>query len=121
MFTMIQITSNDDSNIVYTTSSGSLEKTDYDKLLPLVEDKIEQFGKVRLFFEMKDFSGWKPEAFVSDLKFDIKHAKDFEKVAMVGDKRWQEVVTAMMKPFTPAAVRFFGLNEREMAKAWVEQ
>ncbi len=117
---MIQITSDDNSNIVYTTSTGTLEKTDYDKLLPLVEDKIEQFGKVRLYFEMTNFTGWNTDAFLADLKFDLKHAKDFEKVAMVGDKRWQELVTGLMKPFTPAAIRFFEIGDREKAKDWLE-
>ena len=118
---MIQIETDNNSNIVYTTSSGTLEKNDYDALLPVVEQKIRQFGKIRLYFEMSNFTGWKPEAFLQDLKFDIKHVKDFEKVAMVGDKKWQELMTGLMKPFTSAAIRFFPLDEKETAKEWVEQ
>lgn len=118
---MIQITSNDNSNIVYTSSSGTLEKSDYEKLLPLVEDKIHQFGKIRLYFEMHNFKGWKPDALLKDLQFDFRHARDFEKVAMVGEKKWQEWMTELMKPFTPAGVRFFTFDDREQAKAWVEQ
>ena len=118
---MIQIQSEDNSNIVYTTSSGTLEKKDYDALLPLVEQKIQQFGKIRLYFEMTDFTGWKPDAFLRDLNFDIKHVKDFEKVAMVGDKKWQELITGLMKPFTPATIKFFPLTDKEKAKEWVGQ
>lgn len=118
---MIQITSNDNSNIVYTSSSGVLEKSDYDELLPLVEDKIRQFGKIRLYFEMHDFKGWKADALFKDLQFDFRHARDFEKVAMVGEKKWQEWMTELMKPFTTAGVKFFTFDDRERAKAWVEQ
>ncbi|HEU5145903.1 MAG TPA: STAS/SEC14 domain-containing protein, partial [Chryseosolibacter sp.] len=84
---MIQISSDSDSNVIYTTSSGTLHKSDYDKLLPLVEDKIRHFGKVRLCFEMTNFSGWTADAMFKDIMFDIRHARDFEKVAMVGDKK----------------------------------
>jgi hypothetical protein len=118
---MIQIQSDNNSNIVYTISSGTLEKKDYDTLLPLVEQKIKEFGKIRLYFEMSNFTGWKPDAFLRDLNFDIKHVKDFDKIAMVGDKKWQEMITGLMKPFTPAAIRFFPLTEKERAKEWVEQ
>lgn len=118
---MIQITSNDNSNVVYTISSGTLEKNDYDKLLPLVEDKIERFGKIRWYFEMNHFTGWKPDTFLRDLQFDIKHAKHFEKVAMVGETKWQEWITDIMKPFTSGTVKYFNLSEREKAKRWIEQ
>jgi hypothetical protein len=40
---------------------------------------------------------------------------------MVGDKKWQELMTGLMKPFTPAAIKFFPLDEKERAKEWVEQ
>jgi hypothetical protein len=118
---MIQITSDENSNIVYTTSSGTLQGGDYDRLLPFVEDKIKRHGKIRWYFEMKDFSGWKPDALLKDLQFDVRHVRDFEKVAMVGEKKWQEWLTGLMKPFISATVKFFLLSDREKAKAWIEE
>ena len=50
---------------------------------------------------------------------DLKHADDYEKIAMVGEKKWQEWITRFMKPFTNAEVRYFDLKEK--AKAWISQ
>lgn len=114
---MIDITVND--NTVFTISSGKLMKSDYEKLLPLVKDLISEYGRIRWYFEMRDFEGWSLDAFWKDVKFDLSHANDFEKVAMVGENKWQQVMTSLMKPFTKAEVRFFSLEEKEKAAKWI--
>jgi hypothetical protein len=118
---MIQIKTSEDSNIIYTTSSGKLDKKDYQELLPMVEAKIAKHGKVRWFFEMDHFQGWELDTFWKDIKFDIKHIHDFEKVAMVGEKKWQEWMTKSMKPFISADIKYFNLSERQIADQWIKQ
>ena len=39
---------------------------------------------------MKDFHGWDAGALWEDIKFDLKHFSDIERVAMVGEKKWQK-------------------------------
>lgn len=118
---MMQIISDSDSNIVYTISSEKLTREDYDRLLPIAEQKIEEKGSLRWYFEMENFSGWKPDAFWEDVKFDVKHVNDFEKIAMVGDKQWENWMTQAMKPFTGAAIKYFDITERASAKDWIRQ
>jgi hypothetical protein len=118
---MIRLSTSDDSNILFTTSSGTLDKNDYDTLLPIVENKILKYGKVRWYFEMDHFDGWKLDAFWKDIKFDVRHFKDFEKVAMVGDKRWQEWMVRSIKPFIPAEIKYFNLSEKDLAEQWIRQ
>lgn len=114
---MIDITISD--NIVFTTSSGKLTENDYEKLLPIVKDLIKQHGTVRWYFEMRDLEGWKLEAFWKDVKFDLSHADDFEKVAMVGENRWHQAMTVLMKPFTRAKVKYFSVEDKDEAKEWI--
>ena len=38
---------------------------------------------------MTGFQGWDAGAAWEDLKFDLKHFGDIERLAMVGDKKWQ--------------------------------
>ncbi|MGY8914825.1 MAG: STAS/SEC14 domain-containing protein, partial [Flavobacteriales bacterium] len=51
---------------------------------------------------------------------DTAHAKDYEKIAMVGDKKWQEWIAQFMKPFTNADIRYFDLKDKETAKQWIK-
>ena len=40
---------------------------------------------------------------------------------MVGEKKWQEWMTDLMKPFTKAEIKFFELVERNTALEWIKQ
>lgn len=51
---------------------------------------------------------------------DVAHEKDYERIAMVGDRKWQEWATQFMKPFTNADIKYFNINQKEEAKIWIE-
>lgn len=117
---MLTIHDHPQINMVETLAEGKLVETDYDQLIPLLESKIKTFGKIRWLFVMKDFEGWSLESLWSDTKFDLRHANDFEKIAIVGDKKWHEWMTDAMKPFTSAEVKFFEINHGPEAQTWIE-
>lgn len=110
-----------DQNIVYTIAEGKLDDEDYKRVIPLLEEKISIYGRIRWYFEMRDFQGWTFSAMWKDLKFDIKNRNNIERVAMVGDKKWEKQLTQLMKPFTDADVKFFETEEREKAKHWIRE
>lgn len=118
---MITILSTNSENVIATKASEKLTKTDYQKLLPILKDGLKKYEKIRWYFEMENFQGWQLRAFWEDVKFNIQHANDFEKIAMVGDKRWEKWMTDLMKPFTPAEIKFFELAEREKALTWIKK
>ena len=117
---MIQIEPHNDSNLIEVTVAEKLEDQDYDRLIPALEAAWMKHDKLRLLWVMKDFKGWKPHALLTDTKMDVKHANDFEKVAMVGEKGWQQAMTKLMKPFTSADVKYFDEDERDEALKWVK-
>jgi len=101
------------------TVSGKLDKEDYAHFVPMLEDLIRQWGKVRILFIMRDFHGWTAGALWQDIKFDLKHFKDIERLAMVGEARWEKGMATFCKPFTTAEIRFFPLEELDAARQWV--
>jgi len=117
---MIQILEQTPDNIIATKATGKLTEADYNKLLPLLNNKIEQYRKIRWYFEMENFDGWELKAVWEDVKFDTKHANDFDKVAMVGEKKWEEWMTDLMKPFTSAEVKYFDTSQKEDAIKWIK-
>lgn len=113
----IEIVAND--NVLEVAVTGKLTKQFYEKLVPAVDAQIEQFGKLRILFVMQNFHGWTAGAVWEDLKFDLKHWKDIERLAIVGESKWQQGMASFCKPFTKATVKYFEHNKIDDAREWV--
>jgi hypothetical protein len=87
--------------------------------VPEVERLIDQAGKIRILFEMVDFHGWKAGALWQDIKFDVRHFSDIERLALVGDKKWERGMSAFCRPFTTAKIKYFDLSQKEQAQEWI--
>jgi hypothetical protein len=100
--------------------TGKLTKEAYQTFVPAVDAQIKQYGKLRILFVMQDFHGWTANAMWEDLKFDLKHWKDIERLAIVGDKKWEKGMAAFCKPFTKAQIRYFDAAQVAEAREWLE-
>ena len=74
-----------------------------------------------MLFDMTGFHGWDAGAAWEDIKFDIKHFADIERVAMVGDKKWQHDMAVFFKPFTKAPIRYFDQADAADAQKWLAE
>ena len=110
-----------DHKIAMVSASGKLSKEDYEHFVPEVERLINEAGKIRLLFEMRDFHGWDAGALWEDIKFDLKHFADVERLAMVGEKKWEEWMAKVCKPFTMAKIKYFDVSNVDDAWAWVQE
>lgn len=117
---MLQILAETQGNLICTKATEKLKRKDYEKLLPLLINVLKQSDKIRWYFETENFKGWDLKTFWEDVKFDIKYAGNFEKIAMVGEKKWQDLMTGIMKPFTKAEIKFFELGESDIALGWIK-
>lgn len=101
--------------------SGKLSEADYNQLGQHLSDRVAKEGTLRILIEMRDFKGWETFAAMwEDLKLDVKHYRDIERIAMVGDEAWQEWMTKLSTPFLPGHVRYFELTARDEAVAWLK-
>jgi hypothetical protein len=100
--------------------SGKLHDEDYRQFVPLVEEAIQAHGKVRLLAQFHDFHGWDLHALWDDIKFSTKHCTDVEQIALVGEKKWEEWMAKVCKPFTMAKVKYFEAAQVETAWKWLE-
>lgn len=55
-----------------------------------------------------------------DITFDAKHFADIERLAIVGDKKWEHGMAVFCKPFTTAKIRYFDSSAEKDARAWLE-
>lgn len=100
--------------------SGKLTKEAYQTLVPAVDKQIQEQGKLRILLILSDFHGWTMGALWEDTKFDLKHWRDIERLAIVGEKKWEEGMAVFCKPFTTATVKYFDHTDIDAAREWVE-
>jgi hypothetical protein len=99
--------------------SGKLTKADYPDFVSEFERLVRQHGHLRVLFDMTGFQGWDAGAAWEDIKFGIDHVADIERMAMVGDKKWQHGMAVLFKPFTKAAIRYFDHVDAAEAQKWL--
>ena len=51
----------------------------------------------------------------------MKHFADMERLAKVGDKKWQHGMATFFKPFTKATIRYFDHAAATEARKWLQE
>jgi hypothetical protein len=101
--------------------NGTLTKEDYARFVPDTEELIRQHDKIRMLVIMDNFHGWNVGALWEDIKWDARHFNHVERIAVVGEAKWQEWMTSFCKPFTTATVRYFEHGQLPEARAWLNE
>jgi len=101
--------------------SGKLHDEDYKHFVPAVETALQSHGKVRLLAQFEDFRGWDLHAMWDDIKFATQHCADVERIALVGDKKWEEWMAKVCRPFTLAKLRYFDVHDINAAWEWLKE
>jgi hypothetical protein len=101
---------------------GILNKTELEAVQSEFVQKIAETGTVKLLILLENFSGWERGADWGDTDFFFSHRNDFEKIAVVGPKRWEAEVLA----FTGAGLRkgpvqYFSETGEADARAWLAE
>jgi len=117
----VNIVEKNEGKILEVSLSGKLHADDYAHFTPVVERLIQQYGKIRMLMEMRDFHGWDAGALWEDIKFDVKHFGDIERLAMVGESKWEKGMSKFCAPFTRAKIRYFPVTEIETARQWLTE
>ncbi|MCA9237079.1 MAG: STAS/SEC14 domain-containing protein [Planctomycetales bacterium] len=117
----VSVTESYDGKLVSVEASDKLHRDDYQQFVPELERQIARHGKIRVLFDMHDFHGWQAAALWEDVKFDMKHFKDIERVAFIGDKTWERWMATFCRPFTTATIRYFDHGEKDAAQSWIAQ
>lgn len=105
-------------NVLGVKASGKLTHADYQQLVPKLEERIKEHGRVRVLVELEDCQGWDDlDAAWDDLKLWLKHRRDVERCAVVGERKWQERVIQLSWPFFTK--HYFDKAELEQAWEWV--
>ena len=101
-------------------AEGVLRDADYEALTPKLDALIEKHGALRLMCDISDVEGMEPKALWDDFVLGVRHWNDFERVAVVGDARWQEVMTKAGDTLTRGEMHYFDVGEKGNAMNWLK-
>ena len=98
---------------------GTLTHEDYKIMIPVIEDTIKNVPhpKLKILVNALELDGWELEAAWDDLKFGLKHNKEFEKIAYVGHKTWEEYGIKLSNWFVSGELKYF--EGESSAKEWL--
>ena len=119
---MIEQIQTDSPKILAFKLSGKLHDEDYQTFVPAVDAAVAAEGEIRLFVQFEaDFQGWDLHAAWDDIKFAASHYANFNRIAMVGNRKWEEWMAKIGKPFTAASIGYFDASEVEVAWMWLRE
>lgn len=101
------------------TMLGKLTHEDYQVFVPMIDKALKKAKGLEtdLLVDMKKLKGWEFLAAWDDFKFGVKHRNAFDKVGIIGSKKWEEQSVAMMSHLMKGKIKFF--KEREKALSWL--
>jgi hypothetical protein len=118
---MIEPLPESSGNVLGFKMSGKLHDEDYKAFVPLVDGAIAKEGKIRLLALFQNFHGWDLNALWDDVKFSATHCAKIERIAIVGEKTWEEYMARVCKPFTMATIRYFDAADLSEAWTWIQE
>ena len=115
----IALSEKDGGKTLEVSLTGKVVVQDYGAFVPAVERLVQKHGKIRMLVEMHDFHGWTVGAAWEDTKFAAHHFRDIERIALVGETKWEKGMAVFCKPFTAASVRYFDRTKAAEAQDWL--
>lgn len=116
---MLTVEESDANGIVIVRASGTLNVEDFRNFVPSFEAISKRRGPLRIYLALDDLQNIEPSALWEDVKFDAAHQDSYQRIAVVGDRAWQDWGTRLSKPFFQAQMRFFSPEEQNDAVAWL--
>ena len=100
---------------------GHFSADDMRGLLSHLEAEMEKRGKLRLYQDVSEYGGVELAAIREKFKHIGKLWSGIEKVAVVGDQRWMEIWVGIVDPITPQQLKYFPVEEKGAAFAWLNE
>lgn len=108
-----------DQNLLSFTIAGKLTKEDYASVVPILNAKVERFGKVNVYLEVASLDAVTLPAFWEEIKLDAQHFDDFNRAAVVSDdSTLLKAATTITNTVTPAEVKHFTSDQKVEALRW---
>lgn len=119
---MIEVKEHAAHGVLALRVSGTLSEEELDDVVPSLKQHISSSDDPDLLMIMEDFNGWEDAAAVwKDLRLDAEYIGYFDRIGIVGEKKWQKWGTQLLNPLTRQEMKFFPVDQAEDAWKWIRQ
>ncbi len=105
--------------------SGTLDGTDYDRIINEVESRLNLHDRIGAFVDMLELQDVTFSAGMKEAGYSLRKLGDsdhFPRLAILTEKKWISAAAKMAAPLIPfAEVRTFKGAERDDALTWVSE
>ncbi|GAA3912868.1 STAS/SEC14 domain-containing protein [Litoribacillus peritrichatus] len=100
---------------------GKLTHDDYTKIIPMLDAAVEgiEHPYINVFVDASELEGWELRAAWDDLKLGMKHGNEFARIAIYGNKKWQDYAAKVGSWFISGDIKYF--EEMEQAQKWLQE
>ncbi len=103
------------------TAVGKLTHEDYEMMTPMIDSALEgvKEAKIHALADLTEMEGWEMRAAWDDFRLGMKHRNQFEKIAILGHKKWQEYSAKVGKWFVSGDIQYF--EDEQAALDWLQE
>jgi hypothetical protein len=116
---MIKSIETQKDNLIAIHVNGKISERDVERINILIDSIVHKRQKPDFYFELGDFHGYTLKGLLTNFKTDAKYVNNYGKIAFVGDKKWEEWASRATTFFTRSEVKFFDIEDSEIAKNWI--
>jgi hypothetical protein len=101
--------------------SGKLTHEDYEKITPMLDSALIEVKQphIRALIDLTELEGWELKAAWDDFKLGVKHGTQFVKIAIYGNKNWQEMAAKIGSWFVSGDAKYF--DNEAAALDWLNE
>ena len=101
--------------------SGTVAKSDYEVMVPEVQALAQQEDSLSLLLDLTEFKWEKVSAWGADMHFGHEFRHKIKKMAIIGDKKWEEWLAKLASPFYAEQSKFFSSDQSDSAWEWLQE
>jgi len=117
----VEIIGNADG-IVTVKVAGKLSQPEIARAQQQAIGIITRQGKIRILVIAENFQGWEGGGNWDDVSFQADHDKHIERMAVVGQKRWEDLTLIFVaKGYREFPIEYFQPDDLPKARAWLAQ
>ena len=102
-------------------ATGKLTHQDYQVITPMIDAALKELDspKIKAIVDISEMQGWELRAAWDDFELGLKHGSEFEKIALYGNKHWQEIAANIGSWFISGEMKYF--EDYQSALAWLNE
>ena len=98
---------------------GGITKKQKKRICKVLENQIRESGKIRLLLVIVPHKKMDAESLLFDLNFTLTYSDKIERMAIIGNKEWENTWVALFGLFSHIRTQYFDRSEIKAAWKWI--